>query len=320
VLTSSVEAICLGGIDMNDAIARLRDSAGYAANTFERLWPRRSELRGCAEILADAIERAVEVGGAWSVTLDSDNVRLNVGTVRLLSMSVDQLWFAAVADAAEVPRWLEDISEAEFVYPSVPIPSLSLVTSSIHAGELPAAIRGAFLDYVGEAARRRRGRTLWFKAHAKGVVSFLNAYLGRTLPQPIGIESSDQDDAGDVDAGATSFVEGGISTVVLDRHERDPRARDACLKVRGVRCAVCGLAFGEKYGPLGDGFIEVHHLTPIAEADGPRAVDPAADLVPICPNCHRMLHRESPPLAPDALRRRMDAQAADAGRDAGERG
>jgi predicted HNH restriction endonuclease len=53
-------------------------------------------------------------------------------------------------------------------------------------------------------------------------------------------------------------------------------------------CAASPLA--TTTGEIGAGYIEVHHLRPLADAEGERPVDPAADLRPVCPNCHAMLH------------------------------
>jgi 5-methylcytosine-specific restriction protein A len=61
--------------------------------------------------------------------------------------------------------------------------------------------------------------------------------------------------------------------------------------------------FGKRYGRLGLGFIHVHHLVPISAIGSEYRVDPLADLVPVCPNCHAMLHRSEPPLAIERLRR-----------------
>ncbi|MGK7869759.1 HNH endonuclease [Falsiroseomonas sp. E2-1-a20] len=53
-------------------------------------------------------------------------------------------------------------------------------------------------------------------------------------------------------------------------------------------CQVCGFDFFEKYGEIGAEYIEAHHVLPIAA--GERATD-LTDLVAVCSNCHRMLHR-----------------------------
>ena len=38
------------------------------------------------------------------------------------------------------------------------------------------------------------------------------------------------------------------------------------------------------------GFIHVHHLRPLSEIRGEYMVDPVADLCPVCPNCHAVIH------------------------------
>ena len=50
--------------------------------------------------------------------------------------------------------------------------------------------------------------------------------------------------------------------------------------------------FEEKYGELGKDYIEVHHIKPISEIDSEYVVDPEKDLIPVCSNCHSMLHRK----------------------------
>lgn len=93
------------------------------------------------------------------------------------------------------------------------------------------------------------------------------------------------------------FLEGGRVAVRLVSYERNARARAACLAAHGTRCRVCDLDFGEEYGPLlGGGFIHVHHLVPLSAREGEYALDPVRDLVPVCPNCHAMLHRRDPPI------------------------
>lgn len=98
------------------------------------------------------------------------------------------------------------------------------------------------------------------------------------------------------------FSEGAGRQVTLTTYERNPRARRACLDHHGSRCSVCGIDFGERYGELGEGFIHVHHLRPLSEIAEDYEVNPITDLIPVCPNCHAMLHLKTPPLSPDELR------------------
>lgn len=98
--------------------------------------------------------------------------------------------------------------------------------------------------------------------------------------------------------------EGQVKEVLVDRRERDPALREACIEHFGAQCQVCDLDFGKRYGEdIGDGFIHVHHLRPLAE--GERETDPVEDLRPVCPNCHAMLHQVSPPLSIQDLRQRL---------------
>ena len=101
------------------------------------------------------------------------------------------------------------------------------------------------------------------------------------------------------------YSEGDVHRITVNRYERDAGAREACLRHHGTRCLVCGLSFEERYGELGRGFVHVHHVRPLAGPGAPRKVDPKRDLVPVCPNCHAMLHRKEPPLDFEELRREV---------------
>jgi len=95
---------------------------------------------------------------------------------------------------------------------------------------------------------------------------------------------------GDEEVG--QLPEGAKKTVTVNRYERSGRARRACLKKHGTACAVCEIDFGVAYGGIGKGFIHVHHITPISAVGQEYVLDPIADLVPVCPNCHAMLHHK----------------------------
>lgn len=88
-----------------------------------------------------------------------------------------------------------------------------------------------------------------------------------------------------------SFFEGVKHQVTVNSYERDHKARLQCIKIHGTACSVCGIDFEKMYGELGKGFIHVHHIVPIHSIGQGYKVNPATDLVPVCPNCHAMLHR-----------------------------
>ena len=70
----------------------------------------------------------------------------------------------------------------------------------------------------------------------------------------------------------------------------------------------CKVNFGAVYGALGEGYIHVHHIKPIHLCGGEYKVDPINDLIPVCANCHAMIHRRRTPLTIDELRGILEAQ------------
>ncbi len=86
------------------------------------------------------------------------------------------------------------------------------------------------------------------------------------------------------------YIEGGLKEIKVNAYERDRKARKACIDYHGTDCKVCGLDFGSRYGEIGIGFIHVHHIVPLASIGEEYEIDPVKDLVPVCPNCHAMLH------------------------------
>ncbi len=102
--------------------------------------------------------------------------------------------------------------------------------------------------------------------------------------------------------------EGKITQVTHNVYERNPVNRELCLSANGYSCKICGFDFEKKYGLLGHGFIHVHHIEMVADYGGERFINPITDLIPVCPNCHAMLHRKRPPLTPDELKAIIENQ------------
>ena len=111
----------------------------------------------------------------------------------------------------------------------------------------------------------------------------------------------------ELEPGVT-YPDGAKKQVRVNAYERNSVARRACLAAHGHRCAACGLSFAERYGEIGDEFIHVHHVVPLASAPADHKVNPRTDLVPVCPNCHAMLHRKEPPLTVEELQALIRAQ------------
>lgn len=99
--------------------------------------------------------------------------------------------------------------------------------------------------------------------------------------------------------------DGGRKQVRVNAYERNQAARRKCLTHHGARCMVCGLDFEARYGNIGRGFIHVHHIVPLASVPEGYRLDPLTDLVPVCPNCHAMLHRTAVVLSVAELKERL---------------
>jgi hypothetical protein len=106
------------------------------------------------------------------------------------------------------------------------------------------------------------------------------------------------------------FHEGEAIQVVLTRYERNPAARERCIRRYGTTCMACGLSFAQRYGPETNKLIHVHHLKPLASV-GARSSHPVRDLRPVCPNCHAVIHLTKPPRTIEQIKRMLRKQARD---------
>lgn len=97
------------------------------------------------------------------------------------------------------------------------------------------------------------------------------------------------------------YLEGGLKRVETNRYERNPINRELCLAANGYSCKICGFNFESSYGSIGRHFIHVHHIVPVSENTEAYLIDPINDMIPVCPNCHAMLHKSNPPLLPRDL-------------------
>ncbi|MET1087354.1 MAG: restriction endonuclease [Arthrobacter sp.] len=96
--------------------------------------------------------------------------------------------------------------------------------------------------------------------------------------------------AGPTQIPAGSYPPDSVAVIQVNRYERDEDARRICLAFHGTSCAACGFSFEASYGGSGAGFIDVHQIVPPAMLGRGYQLDPIADLVPLCPNCHAMAH------------------------------
>jgi hypothetical protein len=105
--------------------------------------------------------------------------------------------------------------------------------------------------------------------------------------------------------------EGSVKQILVNRFERDVRARSACLNHYGATCKVCDNDLASQYGQAASGLIHVHHLAPLANTGITYRVDPIKDLRPVCPNCRAVIHRRDPPYSIEEIQKFISANRQD---------
>ena len=93
-----------------------------------------------------------------------------------------------------------------------------------------------------------------------------------------------------------------LEEITTNIYEQNPKARKECLLNLGYACKVCNKNLEDIYGNGAKYLIHVHHIKPLSEIGGDYKVV-WQDLIPICPNCHAIIHtRKNPCLTIDELK------------------
>ena len=179
-------------------------------------------------------------------------------------------------------------------------------------------------DHFSQKVRNLKSHTTLLKRgyveHVSG--GFRISDLGREVarrqaPSVDALTAFPLDATGDhleaLDSGADLVVidetitEGRLYTRTTTYRTRSKQLRDAAIdhytKSGKLPCAACTLDFSRAYVGIGDGYIQIHHLEPIAFG-GYRelSITEAVDKVrPLCANCHVMVHRQNPWLTVERL-------------------
>ena len=143
--------------------------------------------------------------------------------------------------------------------------------------EGPAKIKG-FIPELKTRILKRVG-TVWYASDSD---------ISVTLPEEVELP--------------VQYIEGASQKIFVNRYERNLSARECCLSHHGHKCSVCDFDFEKTYGSIGKNYIHVHHIVPLSEIGKEYALDPVKDLVPVCPNCHAIIHRTQPALSINQLK------------------
>lgn len=87
-----------------------------------------------------------------------------------------------------------------------------------------------------------------------------------------------------------SAVENKKTVGLHIRRERDPKLAPKCKERDGYQCQICNFKFTDMYGDIGHEFAEAHHIVPLHTLDE-GTLSTLDDVITVCANCHRMLHR-----------------------------
>lgn len=109
------------------------------------------------------------------------------------------------------------------------------------------------------------------------------------------------------------YFEGQVSSKVKEiiSMNRNTVARKKCIEYyfpdnKQYKCILCGFDFEKQYGSKGVKYIEVHHIeshTTKSKIIGKHEIDPIKDLIPICSNCHSIIHREKPAVSIESMKK-----------------
>jgi 5-methylcytosine-specific restriction enzyme A len=159
-------------------------------------------------------------------------------------------------------------------------PANSAVLLPVNKRELiiPRAVQGG----IGQS-------NVWYanKKESKEIVTRVLQLIKDGPPPPLE----------DIDL-SQSTLEGSPRFIAHLRRERDPKIikakKAATLKATGkLCCEACDFDFKKVYGVFGEGFCEVHHLSPLSKSDG-QVKTALNDLAIVCSNCHRIIHLAKP--------------------------
>ena len=118
-----------------------------------------------------------------------------------------------------------------------------------------------------------------------------NELLGYLSDEEISIKLCNEDVEQEKADSYCIEKEGGKKVYYVTRYERKPKLRKKAIEIHGTKCMACGFDFESFYGEQGKNYIEVHHVVPLSTVDEQVEVNPEKDMIVVCSNCHRMIHR-----------------------------
>ena len=299
-----------------------RDSAEFAASLMETLCPSQRDRTLVLRQLLESIKVAAKISpDIWAVTLFDFGFRLNVGQVEVMTFRtvvdsqselpqaelrlllhgrVDEDMQTALNEAEGFhgisPSNYKSVPQPQFVYRSYGDISNEMLTDENYR-ELERALsllQPMHANFIALAAKTpsggTRSSTSFRRSHSPGLYSYAESFV------------SENWDIVHEQEEPTDLLEGRPVDVQATIYERNPMARQKCIRHYGVSCFVCGFNFGAAYGSAAKNYVQVHHLKPIAAIGKEYVIDPIEDLRPVCANCHAVIHLRQPPFSIDEVK------------------
>jgi len=163
--------------------------------------------------------------------------------------------------------------------------------------------RGAdFNEHSCREALSTMGKKGLLESPARGVWAIATKIAPREEVE--NLSESDEDRPKEEVENLSGFPEGAKKEITVNRYERDRRNRKAAIAFHGIACLACNVRMAERYGEIADGFIEIHHTKSLSTSDE-YTPDVETDLIPLCPNCHTVVHLVNPPMRLEELKLRL---------------
>lgn len=85
------------------------------------------------------------------------------------------------------------------------------------------------------------------------------------------------------------------------------KLKKECIDYYGAICDICGFDFGYTYGEAYEQCIDVHNQKSVQGEEILPTTHPTEDLIPICHNCHHVIHSVVPAISVDKMRKMVKA-------------
>jgi hypothetical protein len=281
-----------------------RESIDDAESICKRLLPREKARTTILEYLSQSILAIPNACSSdrWGLSLFRNRIRLNVGPIEVFTVSREQIGIVLLESKIE-----EALQSKLMKCKADRNRSYRYPTGSRHFGiavrqfcALAKDVRRPHIALI-EAASPGPRRPRFYQAHSQGLTAYLARELNTNVcDPPFTLSERHGDDL--------SFLEGQKYESILVRHHRSRFLRELFVRTQGYRCEACEFDFGSTYGLSVQGYIEVHHLHPVAMK---QRQTPLKDLAALCANCHRVAHLRRPkhrPRTVEELRTLLNAK------------